>query len=135
VDYIEDLRAYDVMTVPIAERAAHGRSQPYAGDKSMLRPQAPQPPVEALDPPQPQHTFGRHNGIEPDSPVHPQASGQTLKLPFDWLVHLDRKLVSPMELLHVSPFKPHELTQQFMQPSGSGAFRHRTPWFDEDLST
>src|SRR5207302_962214 len=63
-------------------------------------------------------------------------SGQTLKLPFDWLVHLDRKLVSPMELLHVSAFKPHELTQEFMKPSGSGGvigFHHRIPWFDEDL--
>jgi hypothetical protein len=59
-----------------------------------------------------------------------------MKVPFDWLVHLDRQLVSPMELLQVSGFKPHELTQQFMLSAAlaggqTQAFRHRVPWYDQ----
>jgi hypothetical protein len=135
IDYMEDVPANDVLkfynTGPregdlpaLSDRASYGRKQPYAGHKSMLVRQAPEraPGVK--------HSFGRHNGIEEDNP-NPQAPGQTLKLPFDWLVHLDRQLVSPMELLHVSAFKPHELTQEFMNPAGR--FHHRAPWFDEDL--
>jgi hypothetical protein len=53
--------------------------------------------------------------------------------PFDWLTAFDRPLVSPMEVLQVSAFKPHELTQQFVTVDGTGAtqkFTHRAPWFD-----
>jgi hypothetical protein len=46
--------------------------------------------------------------------------------PFDWLVHLDRPPVNPLELLHVSGFKPHELTQQFVV--GANKFQHYAPW-------
>jgi hypothetical protein len=53
---------------------------------------------------QPQNTFWSHN-----SP---------LQTPFDWLVHLDRPPVNVLELLHVSGFKPHELTQQFVKDGG-----------------
>jgi hypothetical protein len=135
IDYMEDVPANDVLkfynTGPrddelpaLPDRAAYGRKEPYAGHKSMLVRQAPERAQGV------KHTFGRHNGSEDENP-NPQKPGQTLKLPFDWLVHLDRQLVSPMELLHVSAFKPHELTQEFMSPAGP--FHHRAPWFDEDL--
>lgn len=52
--------------------------------------------------------------------------------PFAWLTHLDRPLVNQLELLHVSGFKPHELTQQFVYPvNGSMTrFQHYAPWKD-----
>ena len=53
-------------------------------------------------------------------------------MPFDWLVHLDRPPVNALELLNVSGFKPHELTQQFVYPTTVGApplkFQHYAPW-------
>src|SRR5262249_21956694 len=64
---------------------------------------------------------------------------QTLQLPFDWLVHLDRQLISPVELMHVSAYKPQELTQLFMKSQGNNfraykvsteKFQHRAPWTD-----
>src|SRR5207249_581020 len=46
-------------------------------------------------------------------------------------------LVSPMELLQVSGFRPHEFTQQFATgtPATPTASQQRAPWFDEDLIT
>jgi hypothetical protein len=39
-----------------------------------------------------------------------------------------------MEVLHVSAFKPHELTQQFRTGDTDHLkYTHRAPWFDEDL--
>src|SRR5262249_5340197 len=116
----------------------------YAAHKSQWMPQNPQP-VPAN---QPKNTFFRHNAVEaadPDpvtgQPPSPATPGQTLKLPFDWLVHLDRPVVSPPELLQVSGFRPHELTQQFMltnaltipppPPNPNERFAHRAPWYDQ----
>ncbi len=81
-------------------------------------------------------------------PPAPISGTPTLKMPFDWLVHLDRPLVSSMELLHVSAYGPHELTQRFMffhdQDSDGRwdvpgenqytAFQHLVPWFWDDAT-
>ncbi len=71
-------------------------------------------------------TFGRRNFPLPQS-------GH-----YDWLVHLDRQPISPMELLHVSAYQPYQLTQQFVLGSDNLAnpanvanvFRHYAPWLE-----
>ncbi len=112
VDYLEPHRALGFRLNrdddPLGRRLSFGRSQPYAADPLQLRRQ------QGGQIGQVQHTFLRPN--------QPAAAS------FDWLVHLDRPLISPMELLRVSAFKPHELTQQFMllnQPSS-----HEAPWLN-----
>lgn len=52
---------------------------------------------------------------------------------YDWLVHLDRPPISPMELLHVSAWSPHMLTRRFMlgaDNTPTSTFGHYAPWFD-----
>lgn len=98
---------------------------------------------------QPGHTFFYHNvngntfpaGISITAPpptvlVPTSLIGQNYP-PFHWLVHLDRNLISPMELLHVSGYRPHELTQQFNgqmtqqigTPPNQQWIGHQAPWF------
>jgi hypothetical protein len=141
IDYMEDVPYNDGRTVdahgrphdptPISQRASVGRRQPFAAHQSQRRQQYSRPVRIGM----PQHTFFQHNtdletpgfiNLGQPPPDYP---------PFDWLVHLDRPLVSPIELLHVSAYKPHELTQQFFTGDGPGQrFNHRAPWFDEDLT-
>jgi hypothetical protein len=98
---------------PVVQRTAYGRLQPYAASPLLLRPQRPTAVVHG----QPRHTFFNHN--------------QPCKSPFDWLVHLDRPLISPMELFQVSAFKPHQLTHRFQTPGQP--FDHRLPWTRPEL--
>jgi hypothetical protein len=109
---------------------SYGRVQPYSGTSLNGQRQAQVPnPVPAN---QPLNTFFRQNAVEGTPPPAAGTMGQTLQIPFDWLVHLDRQLISPMELLHVSAYKPHELTQQFVDGSATAPhFGHRVPWYDQ----
>jgi len=101
VDYMENVPVNGVD--PTDARAAVeslGRKQPYAASQT-----------SRLSPP----CFVDKN------------SGQAAQ--FDWLVHLDRQITSMPEILQVSGFKPHELTQQFRL--GGSATAHLAPWFDQ----
>jgi hypothetical protein len=129
-----------------------GRYQPFAGLEAYLLPQVPTVPP----PGQPKTTFFRHNYRENAPNAVPPATQylaqrgtgvgqdplQTGKVPFDWLVHLDRLPISPMELMHVSAFKPHELTHRFVAPTIGGLpwnganegplFQHYAHWTEAD---
>src|SRR5262249_49137887 len=113
-----------------------GRRQPYAAHASQWMDQAPI--IDAMTlagyTNQPQHTMFRHNARENPTmvgmaPPSAATAGQTLQIPFDWLVHLDPVLTNPLELLHVSGCAPCQLTQQFMM-GGTARFAHRAPWLD-----
>jgi hypothetical protein len=94
-------------------------------------------------PNQPLNTFGRHNGQDaaftlaaPSSyqtfppfagggpnanptyePLQQMKGQETLMAPFDWLVHMDRKLQNQLELMHVQAVAPHRVTQLFLYPT------------------
>ncbi len=108
---------------PVESRFSVGRGQPYDG--AAIRTLA-QTPVSA-QPGQPQQTFGGPNSSAAD-PTPP---------PADWLVHLDRPPVSPMELLHVSCCKPHQLTHLFKDGTGDDyqSFNYAPYWLLRDANS
>lgn len=139
VDYVEGIQVNDAVqrlgaalpqkidwTNP--PRYAQGRTQPFLANP--LKPQiADTDSTKAGVQPytdQPQHTFFRHNAVEATPPFK---NSDQFTQPFEWLVHLDRQLISPMELLHVSAYRPQELTQLFKLVSGH-SYGHYAPWFE-----
>ncbi|HZZ77559.1 MAG TPA: hypothetical protein VFE62_03515, partial [Gemmataceae bacterium] len=123
VDYMDNIpindgRVYDGAGVkapaPNAVTAftSFGRRQPYAAERTtqVVAQTGTVPPSLA------QNSFFQHN------------VGATT--PFDWLVHLDRAPINVTELRHVCAFKPHELTQQFINSAGV-KFQHRAAWTDD----
>lgn len=152
VDYMENVPLNDGVSangsgmhtpLPIANRISYGRVQPFANPPSnpLAAPRtdgpfAIQPTSGAMATPvgPALTTFFQHN--DPGASQPPASTG-TLQLPFYWLTHLDRQLVSPTELFEVSAYKPHELTHQFVDsgsPTGGTPYfipyQHRAPWFD-----
>ncbi|HJT77850.1 MAG TPA: hypothetical protein VJ739_11675, partial [Gemmataceae bacterium] len=100
-------------------RPSRGKLQPYAADFSQISDEANPSSVAT------QQVPTVHNlGVTPNSPTPPN---------YDWLVHLDRQLISPAELLQVSAYPPFLLTHQFITKPGGATvkFTHRAPWFDE----
>jgi hypothetical protein len=135
VDYMDKVPLQD--TASLANPAtdpypSRGKRQPYGSrtlpGATVKQTLANSPTVDQNTPPSPQfviHTFGRTNTPKPATNV------------FDWLVHLDRQVISPMELLHVSGFQPHQLTQRFVLSDQLAAmatptdkYQHVVPWFD-----
>jgi hypothetical protein len=157
IDYAENIKIWEGRTFDSAgnakipdkmtDRASYGKAQPHAslggplGAVTQWAKQQfknPNPTGKGLE----LHTFYMHNGV--DAPGGPPqkltASPQTLQVPFNWLVHLDRQPISALELLHVSGYKPHELTQQFVTGAsfdptvgkGGTPYTHLAPWTDQD---
>jgi len=115
VDYLEGVPLNDAAAA--ARYASRGKRQPYAAHPDQ---QADQ--VSSQAGPRTQHTFGLPNNPTP-------TAGRC-----DWLVHLDRELISPPELLHVSACQPYQLTRRFIDGDGSTPqqkFQHLAPWFDQ----
>jgi hypothetical protein len=120
---------------PVSQRKAVGRKQPFAGQKELM---VAQPTSSTAS--EPNNSFFRHNG-PPASPTPPATwSAATGLEPFDWPVHLDRKLISPMELLQVSATSPFMLTQRFKYldmtatPPVVHPFAHLAPWDDQGVT-
>jgi hypothetical protein len=144
VDYYDDIRlnnntefdeaaAVANLNMPTAF-SSQGRAQPYTAHKLRWADQNPDTPP----PNQPKNTFFRHNAREDNylsfntmkypTFVPGNPGTDTVDRPFDWLTHLDRWLVNPGELLQVSCFPPHLLTQKFNE--NGLKFNHRKPWED-----
>lgn len=146
VDYVRQVRVqngvkYDTNgaaanQVARADRTAFGRTQPFGALLWLAQNPTTQGATE------PKHTFFRHNAKE-DAPamggaptLTPYSSTnttQTLRIPFDVLYHPNRVPISLGDLLHVSGFKQHQLTQRFMTGTmaAPNLFRHRAHWTDE----
>lgn len=84
------------------------------------------------------NTFGRHNGpidlaTAPTTPT--TTTPGTFHVPFKWLIHFDRPLMNPLELLYVSARKPHELLPLYLQPGVSPtADNQRAYWYEPSVA-
>jgi hypothetical protein len=127
VDYITQVAVVDGKAGRSYQ--SRGKRQPYAarmqlngGSVYTVNPDSPVVPQGTAAVNGVRHTFGQQNNPVPQS-------GH-----YDWMVHLDRQPISPPELLHVSGYQPHQLTQQFVTGSNADptkTFQHYVPWFDQ----
>ncbi|MBY0523188.1 MAG: hypothetical protein K2R98_07305 [Gemmataceae bacterium] len=120
IDYLDGLatnnnvNGINAKAVVLTDLASVGRKQPFAAHGSQVVAQAATPAG------QPKNTLFAMNDPKPAA--------------FDWLAFRDRPLISPAELLHVSGYKPHELTQKFyVEDTKAGTVTkngHQAPWLD-----
>jgi hypothetical protein len=103
IDYMNNIVLYDGGTTG---ELSIGKMMPYAASpRSYVQYYNSQNLPKPVNPPALKtttHTFGSVND--------PNVS-------YLWLTHLDRQLISPMELLNVSGFVPHQLTHRFLDPT------------------
>jgi hypothetical protein len=97
---------------------SYGKRQPFEApdfveDTGDLTPYKAAPnPAPAVQE-QIRQTFSRHNG----QGTQWNTAGNTLEQPFQPLIHQDRVILNPTELLHVVAVKPYEFTQYFKKPA------------------
>lgn len=139
VDYVENAKTHDNRLSAGSNLTSFwsvGRKQPYGATSARQR-------QFSTAGNKPASTFFLHN-----ENTNVNVNTQTLDTPFRWLTHLDRTPVNALELLHVSGYRPHELTQQFLQytyaevdamdrsqgqnATLSGTFKHVAPWEQQD---
>jgi hypothetical protein len=144
VDYVTDIPMYDTTVRPgqpfnAETTSSIGKRQPYASGTYVEQKPGTFPTQNRRN--QPAHTFYRHNAVEElyydealaagtplrfgdgtnppnntvdPSRVDPQRGPQTLKLPFDWLVHFDRPLINVTELMLISGLRPASVLRHFV---------------------
>jgi hypothetical protein len=106
-----------------------GRIDPYSASQTYLRDLKGYPNDQnKVIKNTPQHTFfwQNDNGTKPDD-----GPANGLNRPFTWLFHADRQLMSPLEILQVSGFKPYELTQKLYGNIENNKYGHRAPWYNQ----
>jgi hypothetical protein len=109
----------------VTARSSYGRKEPFAG-KSVVAQAPAVPPAN-----QPKNTFFQHNYEFTTPPVN-GALSNTLNIPFQWVTHLDRQIISPLELLEVSAFTPHLLSWEFSNAAATTHHRHLAPWMTQN---
>jgi hypothetical protein len=120
VDTMQPVPTNDYSKTPTSYTST-AKSQPYASHpQTYLTQKVP----TAATPPAVADSFGTPNAVQPGAPA------------YNWLVHADRQLISPMELLHVSGFQPHQLTLRFISPNPGAPntlvpYNHRAEWYNE----
>jgi hypothetical protein len=117
IDYLDKVilnKVVDATTV----HNSRGKLQPYASFANQIADQKGDMTVNT------RHSLGLQNASAgaPSPPDLPN---------YDWLVHLDRQVISPMELLNVSGFHPHQLTQQFRTNVATPDYGHLVGWWDQ----
>ncbi len=130
----------------ITTRMSYGRRQPFAG-KDIVDAASSPPDLGAYkastktNASAPMHTFGSLNfNTQPTVLTNEiNAATETAETP-DWLSHFDRVPASPLSLLMVSTYRPHELTQKFLDQIPSSLspgtniwvpHQHAAGWMDE----
>jgi hypothetical protein len=116
IDYLDAVPLNKVVDATTVHHS-RGRRQPYASALNQIVDQM----GDAT--PNTKHSLGKQNagtGTPPDLTN------------YDWLVHLDRQVISPMELLNVSGFHPWQLTHQFRTGDmATQKYQHLVPWSDQ----
>ncbi len=123
IDYMDKVKDNKVNDPLVTSWNSQGKRQPFASryESDTTPPKVSQIVDQDQGTAQPKNTFGDKN-----SPGPATSTG------YRWPMHVDRQLVSPMELLNVAAYKPHQLLQFFMN-NEEKPDNHLAPWFDQDL--
>ena len=128
-----------VVGTPTFQTAASVGTPPLGTTLAVL--QNPQPAPAATEP---RNTFFRHNSLAAPAtlaptvtfPPPPAGTTETLIHEFKEPFHPDRRLINPLEVLHLSAYPSHLLTYNFARPNGTSPYNPTTPpgFHQEELS-